>query len=71
MTGHPSEPKPGSAQTDPRNRSDEGRNLAEEKKKPGDPDRPLSKDEEQDEALDESFPASDPPSPSRIDGPNN
>ncbi|MAY29499.1 MAG: hypothetical protein ABJF67_13450 [Aurantimonas coralicida] len=32
-------------------------------------DRPMTDEEELDEALDETFPASDPVAPSRIDGP--
>ncbi|MEF2553635.1 hypothetical protein VQ042_20160 [Aurantimonas sp. A2-1-M11] len=32
-------------------------------------DRPMTEEEELDEALDETFPASDPVPPSRIDGP--
>jgi len=39
------------------------------KAQPGDQERPMAEDEELDEALDETFPASDPVSPSRIDGP--
>lgn len=36
---------------------------------PGGQERPMTEEEELDEALDETFPASDPISPSRIDGP--
>ena len=36
---------------------------------PGHQERPLSEQEELDVALDETFPASDPASPTRIDGP--
>ncbi|MEX6506315.1 hypothetical protein [Jiella sp. M17.18] len=36
---------------------------------PGDQERPMTENEELDEGLDETFPASDPVSPSRIDGP--
>lgn len=43
----------------------------EEKKTPGNQKRPMTKEEEVDVALDDTFPASDPISPSRIDGPKN
>lgn len=46
-------------------------NVKDDKRKPGDGERPMTDDENLDEALDETFPASDPISPSRIDGPNN
>ena len=36
---------------------------------PGHQERPLTDQEELDVALDETFPASDPASPTRIDGP--
>lgn len=36
---------------------------------PGDQERPMTEDEELDEALEDTFPASDPVSPSRIDRP--
>ena len=36
---------------------------------PGDQERPMTEEEDLDEALDETFPASDPVSPSRIDRP--
>lgn len=36
---------------------------------PGGQERPMTEEEELDEALDETFPASDPVSPSRIDRP--
>jgi hypothetical protein len=35
----------------------------------GDQERPMSEDEQLDEALDETFPGSDPIAPSRIDKP--
>ncbi len=38
---------------------------------PGEQERPLSEDEELDEALDDTFPASDPAPAKQIDGPNN
>ena len=44
--------------------------LAEDKRTPGDQERPLTPDEDLDNAVEETFPASDPISPSRIDGPN-
>ncbi|KAB0682612.1 hypothetical protein [Aureimonas leprariae] len=37
----------------------------------GDQERPMTDEEQLDEGLDETFPASDPIAPSRIDGPNN
>jgi hypothetical protein len=36
---------------------------------PGNQERPMDEDEELDEALEETFPASDPVAPSRIDKP--
>lgn len=45
--------------------------VKDDKPKPGNQERPMTQEEELDEALDETFPASDPVSPSRIDGPNN
>lgn len=38
---------------------------------PGGQERPLSTEETVDEALDDTFPASDPVAPKHIDGPNN
>ncbi len=43
--------------------------VAEDKRTPGDQERPMTEEEELDEALDDTFPASDPIAPSRIDGP--
>lgn len=43
--------------------------IAEDKRTPGDQKRPMTEEEELDEALDDTFPASDPIAPSRIDGP--
>lgn len=43
--------------------------IAEDKRTPGDQERPMTQEEERDEALDDTFPASDPIAPSRIDGP--
>ena len=43
--------------------------IAEDKRTPGDQERPMTEEEELDEALDDTFPASDPIAPSRIDGP--
>lgn len=37
----------------------------------GDQERPMTDEEQLDEGLDETFPASDPIAPSRIDGPGN
>ena len=42
---------------------------AKKEKSDGEKDAATHEDEELDEALDETFPASDPVSPSRIDGP--
>lgn len=44
--------------------------IGDSKPTPGDQERPLTEEEEMDEALDETFPASDPIAPSRIDGPD-
>ncbi|MEF2073369.1 hypothetical protein [Consotaella aegiceratis] len=49
------------------NKSGAGVEQTEDKKTPGNQERPMTENEEVDEALDESFPASDPSSPSRID----
>ncbi len=38
---------------------------------PGDQKRPLTDDEKLDKSLEDTFPTSDPVTPSRIDGPNN
>lgn len=38
---------------------------------PGEQERPMTKDEKLEKALEDSFPTSDPIQPSRIDGPNN
>lgn len=43
--------------------------VTDDPKSPGRQDRPMSEEEELDEALEETFPASDPIAPSRIDGP--
>ncbi|MCQ8780795.1 hypothetical protein [Mangrovibrevibacter kandeliae] len=43
----------------------------DDKPSPGNQERPLTEQEELDEALDDTFPASDPVEPSRVDGPNN
>ncbi|WP_279482870.1 hypothetical protein [Aureimonas sp. SK2] len=43
--------------------------IVEDKRTPGDQERPMTEEEELDEALDDTFPASDPIAPSRIDGP--
>ena len=45
--------------------------VEEYKEQPGEEERPMSEDETLDEALDDTFPASDPVGPSIIDGPNN
>ena len=45
--------------------------LGDDKTIPGQQHRPLTDEEELDNAIDDSFPASDPVGPSRIDGPNN
>ncbi len=45
--------------------------IAEDRRTPGDQERPLTDEERLDEAVDETFPASDPIAASRIDGPNN
>jgi hypothetical protein len=45
--------------------------IAEDRRTPGDQERPLTEEERLDEAVDETFPASDPIAPSRIDGPGN
>lgn len=38
---------------------------------PGEQERPMSEDEDLDESLDDTFPASDPAPAKHIDGPNN
>lgn len=43
--------------------------IVDDKRTPGDQERPMTDEEELDEALDDTFPASDPIAPSRIDGP--
>lgn len=43
--------------------------IAEDKPTPGNQERPMTQEEQLDEALDETFPGSDPIAPSRIDGP--
>ena len=55
----------------PRDRPQEGIERAGTKGRPrsDDTDRPLTEEEELDEALEETFPASDPIAPSHIDGP--
>lgn len=45
--------------------------IREEKPTPGDQERPLTAEEELDTAIDDTFPASDPIAPRRIDGPDN
>ena len=45
--------------------------IREDKPTPGDQERKMTKEERLDDAVDDSFPASDPVQPSRIDGPNN
>lgn len=45
--------------------------IAEDAPTPGNQDRPMTEEEDLDYALEETFPASDPVSPSRIDGPGN
>lgn len=63
--------------TGPRDRSQEGVGKGVEREPPGTDERSaedieeglMTEEEELDEALDETFPASDPISPSRIDGP--
>ena len=42
----------------------------EDKPQPGHQERTLTREERRDLALDDTFPASDPVPPSRIDGPN-
>ena len=44
--------------------------IVEDKPTPGDQERPLTPEEDLDHAVEETSPASDPISPSRIDGPN-
>ncbi|SJZ97047.1 hypothetical protein [Consotaella salsifontis] len=41
--------------------------IVDDKKTPGNQERPMTEQEEVDEASDESFPASDPSSPTRVD----
>jgi hypothetical protein len=63
--------------TGPKDRSQEGVDKGVERETPGSDERSaedieeglMTDEEELDEALDETFPASDPVSPSRIDGP--
>ncbi|RIX97952.1 hypothetical protein D3218_17870 [Aureimonas flava] len=43
--------------------------IADDRPTPGNQERPMTPEEELDEALDDTFPASDPIAPSRIDGP--
>ncbi|MBB4002830.1 MAG: hypothetical protein V7704_15240 [Aurantimonas endophytica] len=65
------------AGTGPRDRSQEGVDKGVERETPDTDERSaedieeglMTDEEELDEALDETFPASDPISPSRIDGP--
>jgi hypothetical protein len=65
------------AATGPRDRSQEGVDKGVERETPDTDERSaedieeglMTDEEELDEALDETFPASDPISPSRIDGP--
>jgi len=45
--------------------------IREDKPTPGDQERKMTKEERLDDAVDDTFPASDPVQPSRIDGPNN
>ena len=45
--------------------------IREEQPTPGDQERKMTKEERLDDAVDDTFPASDPVQPSRIDGPNN
>ncbi|GGD06548.1 hypothetical protein [Aureimonas glaciei] len=45
--------------------------LGTDKTIPGQQKRPLTEEEDLDNAIDDTFPASDPVPPSRIDGPNN
>ena len=45
--------------------------IRDDKPTPGDQERPLTPEEDLDNAIDETFPASDPIAPSRIDGPGN
>lgn len=44
--------------------------IRKDKRTPGHQERPLTPEEDLDNAVEETFPASDPISPSRIDGPN-
>lgn len=45
--------------------------MGDDRPTPGGQERPMTEDEALDEALEETFPTSDPIAPSRIDGPNN
>jgi hypothetical protein len=45
--------------------------IREEKHTPGAQERKMTEEESLDDAVDDTFPASDPVQPSRIDGPNN
>ncbi len=62
------------SQIDPRhkptNPEEDDRRAEPDGLTPGGQERPMTQEEELDEALDETFPASDPVSPSRIDGPH-
>jgi hypothetical protein len=51
--------------------TDETPALGEDKAIPGQQHRPMTEEEDLDNAIDDTFPASDPVQPSRIDGPNN
>ncbi|WP_210270084.1 hypothetical protein [Aureimonas mangrovi] len=43
----------------------------EKREQPGAQERPMNDEEDRDESLDDTFPASDPVPPKQIDGPNN
>lgn len=45
--------------------------IREDKQTPGHQERKMTREEDLDNAVDDTFPASDPVQPSRIDGPNN
>ncbi len=50
---------------------EEGIVAPEKREQPGAQERPMNDEEDRDESLDDTFPASDPVPPKQIDGPNN
>jgi len=77
MSGHPRAPGPENQRHQPGGPKDQdetgGAPIPKAggfltKDQPGHQERPMTRDEEMDVSIDETFPASDPASPSRVEG---